>query len=65
MTELHDLTVVGAARAILEREVSAEELMSALLARCSELEPLLRVWVTLDGDAAIAAAASARPGACR
>ena len=56
MTELHDLTVAAAARAIREREVSAEELMSALLARCSELEPLLRVWVTLDGDAAIAAA---------
>ena len=56
MTELHDLTVAAAARAIREREMSAEELMSALLARCSELEPLLRVWVTLDGDAAIAAA---------
>ena len=56
MTDLHDLTVVGAARAIREREVSAEELMSALLARCGELEPELRVWVTLDEDAAIDAA---------
>ena len=56
MTDLHDLTVVGAARAIREREVSAEELMLALLARCSELEPQLRVWVTLDEDAAIDAA---------
>ena len=56
MTDLHDLTVVGTARAIREREVSAEELMSALLARCSELEPQLRVWVTLDEDAAIDAA---------
>ena len=56
MTELHDLTVAEAARAIREREVSAEELMSALLARCSELEPQLRVWVTLDEDAALDAA---------
>ena len=56
MTDLHDLTVVGAARAIREREVSAEELMSALLARCGELEPQLRVWVTLDEEAAIDAA---------
>ena len=56
MTELHDLTVAGAARAIREGEVSAEELMSALLARCSELEPQLRVWVTLDEDAAMDAA---------
>ena len=56
MTELHDLTVATAARAIREREVSAEELMSALLARCSELEPQLRVWVTLDEDAALDAA---------
>ena len=56
MTDLHDLTVVGAARAIREREVSAEELMLALLARCSELEPQLRVWVTLDEEAAIDAA---------
>ena len=56
MTELHDLTVAGAARAIREGEVSAVELMSALLARCSELEPQLRVWVTLDEDAAMDAA---------
>ena len=56
MTELHDLTVAAAARAIRDREVSAEDLMSALLARCSELDPQLRVWVTLDEDAAIEAA---------
>ena len=56
MTKLHDLTVAAAARAIREGEVSAVELMSALLARCSELEPQLRVWVTLDEDAAMDAA---------
>ncbi|MCE2459031.1 MAG: amidase [Dehalococcoidia bacterium] len=56
MTELHDLTVAEAARAIREREVSAEELMSALLAVCSELERHLNVWVTLDEDAALEAA---------
>ena len=56
MTELHDLTVAAAARAIREREVSAEELMSALLAVCSELERHLNVWVTLDEDAALNAA---------
>ncbi len=56
MTELHDLSVAEAARAIREREVSAEELMSALLAVCSELERHLNVWVTLDEDAALDAA---------
>ena len=56
MTELHDLTVAEAARAIREREVSAEELMSALLAVCSELERHLNVWVTLDENAALDAA---------
>ena len=48
MTDPHDLTVAAATRAIREREVSDEELMSALLERSSELEPLPRVWVTLD-----------------
>ena len=56
MTELHDLSVAEAARAIREREVSAEELMSALLAVCSELERHLNVWVTLDENAALDAA---------
>ena len=35
MTGQHDLTVAAAARAIREREVSAEELMPALLALCN------------------------------
>ena len=56
MTEPYDLTVIQAAAEIATRRLSAVELMDSLLARSEALEPDLRVWVTLDGDAAIDAA---------
>ena len=56
MTELHELSVVEAASLIRDRKVSPVELMQALLARADALEPRLKVWVTLDHDAALESA---------
>ena len=56
MSELYELGVVEAAEMIRNRKLSAVELMEALLARCDALDGALKVWVTLDGDAAMAAA---------
>ena len=57
-TELHRLTVARAAALIRDGRISCEELASALLARSRALEPSLRVWVSLDEDAVLAAARS-------
>ncbi len=54
MTNLHQLTVAQASALIAERSLSPVALMEALLARADALEPALRVWVTLDPDAALA-----------
>ena len=56
MSELYQLGVAEAAEGIRGGALSAVELMEALLARCAALEDSLKVWVTLDGDAALAAA---------
>ena len=56
MNDLCELGVVDAARLIRGGELSAVELTEALLARCDALDDALKVWVTLDGDAALAAA---------
>ena len=56
MSELYELGVAEAAEGIRKGDLSAAELMEALLARCEALEGALKVWVTLDGDAALAAA---------
>ncbi len=56
MNELPELGVVEISERIRNGELSAEKLMEALLARCAELDDALKVWVTLDGDAAMAAA---------
>ena len=56
MNELSELGVVEISERIRNGELSAEKLMEALLARCAELDDALKVWVTLDGDAAMAAA---------
>ena len=56
MNDLCGLGVVDAARLIRGGELSAVELMEALLARCDALDDALKVWVTLDGDAALASA---------
>ena len=56
MSEPFELTVAEAADRIRRRRLSAVELMESLLARARSLEPDLRVWVTLDEDAALAEA---------
>ena len=56
MSEMHELDVVEAAEMIRGGALSATELMEALLARCDALDGALKVWVTLDGGAAMAAA---------
>ncbi len=53
MTNLHQLTVAQASALIADRSLSPVALMEALLARADALEPALRVWVTLDPDAAL------------
>ena len=54
MTDLHQLTIAQASAQIAERELSPAALMEALLARSAALDADLRVWVTLDPDAALA-----------
>ena len=56
MSEMHGLSVVEAAEMIRCRDISAMELMEGLLARCDAMDNALKVWVTLDGDAAMVAA---------
>ena len=56
MSELYGFGVVESAEMIRSGALSAAELMKGLLARCDALEGALKVWVTLDGDAALAAA---------
>ena len=57
---MHDLTITRAADSIRAGTVSVVELMEALLARSHALDPELRVWETLDEDAALDAARSAQ-----
>lgn len=57
---MHDLTIAQAADAIRAGTVSAVELMEALLARSRALDPELRVWETLDEQAALDAARSSQ-----
>jgi hypothetical protein len=52
----HDVAIAQAADAIRAGTVSAVELMEALLARSRDLDPRLRVWETLDEEAALEAA---------
>ena len=56
MTQLHDLGVVEASRAMRDGDLSPVELMEALLSRAGAMEPALRVWATLDRDRALAEA---------
>jgi aspartyl-tRNA(Asn)/glutamyl-tRNA(Gln) amidotransferase subunit A len=56
MTELHEMAVAEAAALIRSHKLSPVELMEPLLSRCEALEPGLKVWVTLDVDAALDAA---------
>ena len=52
----HQLTAAQAARDIRERKMSPVALMEDLLSQVDALEPRLKVWVTLDRDAAMEAA---------
>ena len=56
MSEPFELSAAQAASAIRGGRLTAVELMESLLARSAALEPSLRVWVTLDEEAAMAAA---------
>jgi aspartyl-tRNA(Asn)/glutamyl-tRNA(Gln) amidotransferase subunit A len=59
MTHLHDLTAAEAARQIRRREVSAVDLVDALLSRIERSQPTLKAFVTVDYDGARAAARAA------
>ena len=52
MTELHEMTALEAGRAIADRQISAVELVDALLTRIKRLEPGLLAWETIEPDAA-------------
>ena len=56
MSEPFELSAAQAAAAIRGGRLTAAALMESLLARSAALEPSLRVWVTLDQAAAMAAA---------
>ena len=58
-TTLHELTAAQAARLIRSRDVSPVELVQALLARATEVDPRVQAWVTLDAERALAAARQA------
>ena len=53
MADLHELTAIEAASAIAAGDTSTVDLMSALLERSRELDPELRVWVTMDEELAL------------
>ncbi|MDP2333757.1 MAG: amidase [Reyranella sp.] len=54
------MSAAAAAKAIAARELSPVELMQALLARIERLDPRLNTFVRLDGEAAMAAARTAK-----
>jgi amidase len=54
----NSLTAVDAARAIRDRELSSQELVSACLARIAERDPQVRAWRHLDPELALAQARS-------
>ena len=56
MTEPFELGVAEASSSIRQGRLSPVELMESLLSRARALEPSLRVWVTLDEEAALAEA---------
>lgn len=57
MTEPYQLTIAEAAAEIRRGSLSPIELTKSLLARSREVDPRLDVWVTLNEDAALDAAA--------
>jgi len=65
LTQPHEMTASQAASEIVRGALSPLELMESLLARCRSLEPSLRVWVTLDEDAALDAAKGSQDALAR
>jgi len=59
MPSLHELTAAEAARQIRRRELSAAELVDALLNRIERTQPALKAFVTIDYDGAREAARAA------
>jgi aspartyl-tRNA(Asn)/glutamyl-tRNA(Gln) amidotransferase subunit A len=57
MSALYDLTARAAADKVRRREVSATDLVRAVLARARTTEPSVGAYLTLDDDGALAAAA--------
>ena len=57
--EPRDLTITQASQAIAGGNLSPPELMESLLERIRELDPSLKVWVTLDEEAALRSARDA------
>jgi len=57
--EPHGLTVTQASARIRKRELSPVTLMESLLEHIRQWEPSLKAWVTLDPEAALAAAQAA------
>ncbi|WP_144636933.1 amidase [Bordetella genomosp. 13] len=64
-TVLNKLGALEAARLLNRRELSAEQLMRACLARIEQREPQLQAWAALDADAAIAQAQALDRGPIR
>nr|PZN67553.1 MAG: amidase [Sphaerobacter thermophilus] len=57
MTALYDLTATEIVRRVRARELSAVDLVTALLERIARLEPEIEAWATLGADEALAEAA--------
>ena len=57
--EPRDLTITQASQAIAGGKLSPPKLMESLLERVRELEPSLKVWITLDEEAALQSAKDA------
>ena len=53
---LHHLTAAGASRLIAAKAISPVDLVKALLARIEVVEPRIASYITLDAEAALAAA---------
>ncbi|MBX5445962.1 amidase [Sphaerobacter sp.] len=57
MTALYELTATEIVRRVRARELSAVDLVTALLERIARLEPEIEAWATLGADEALAEAA--------
>jgi aspartyl-tRNA(Asn)/glutamyl-tRNA(Gln) amidotransferase subunit A len=65
MAELYELGVGEIAARVRGREVSAVEVVQALLTRIEATEPRVQAWESVDGERALAAAASSDTAAGR